>query len=326
MQSGITASQELLDTFKAFTEDTSKRGFLVTVEKESLVPKESFPASSSFDDDLKGLESLLTTDVAVYIILRKDPPPAPLISIAYVPDAANVRQKMLIASTRNTLIKQLGGEKFGDSIFTTEKHELTAEGFKKHEAHTKLENPLTEEERVLKEVRDAEYQAQAGTTNRKAHVSSGVGFPISADAVDALNQLKEGEVSLVQLFIDVEQETIHLASASSTDVSGLADAISKEEPRYSVFRYTHEHNGSEESPAVFLYTCPTASKVKVRMIYATSRGHVAQTIEKEFGVKLAKTLEADDASEIDAKHLNDLLHPQKEESKTFSRPKRPGRR
>jgi hypothetical protein len=44
---------------------------------------------------------------------------------------------MLIASTRNTLIKQLGGEKFGESIFTTEKHELTAEGFKKHEAHTK---------------------------------------------------------------------------------------------------------------------------------------------------------------------------------------------
>ena len=58
---------------------------------------------------------------------------------------------------------------------------------------------MTEEERVLKEVRDAEYQAQAGTTNRKAHVSSGVGFPISADAVDALKQLKDGEVTLVQL-------------------------------------------------------------------------------------------------------------------------------
>lgn len=133
----LTASQALLDTFRDFTTNTSLRGFLVTIEKESLIPGASFPASSSFDDDLHGLESLLTTDVATYIILRREPAPAPLVSIAYVPDAANVRQKMLIASTRNTLIRELGSEKFGESIFTTEKHELTAEGFRKHDAHTK---------------------------------------------------------------------------------------------------------------------------------------------------------------------------------------------
>lgn len=42
---------------------------------------------------------------------------------------------MLFAATRNTLIKELGGEKFGESIFATTKAELSAEGFRKHDAH-----------------------------------------------------------------------------------------------------------------------------------------------------------------------------------------------
>lgn len=42
---------------------------------------------------------------------------------------------MLFASTRSTLVKELGGEKFGESIFATMKAEVTAEGFKKHDAH-----------------------------------------------------------------------------------------------------------------------------------------------------------------------------------------------
>jgi twinfilin-like protein len=37
-----------------------------------------------------------------------------------VPNAAPVRQKMLFASTRLTLVRELGGEHFPESIFTTE--------------------------------------------------------------------------------------------------------------------------------------------------------------------------------------------------------------
>src|SRR5690606_32274572 len=115
------------------------------------------------------------------------------------PDTANVRQKMLFASTRNTLVRELGSEKFAENMFATEKHELTAEGFKKHDAHVKKAAPLTEEERVLGEVRALEAAASSGTQARKSHVSSGVGFPISQEALDALKGLNEGKSTLVQL-------------------------------------------------------------------------------------------------------------------------------
>jgi twinfilin-like protein len=41
--------------------------------------------------------------------------------LCYVPDHAKVRDKMLYASTRATLTKELGDYRFADSIYGTEK-------------------------------------------------------------------------------------------------------------------------------------------------------------------------------------------------------------
>lgn len=56
----------------------------------------------------------------------------------YVPDTAQVRQKMLFASTRLTLVRELGAERFRETIFVTSKDELTAEGFRKLDRHAEL--------------------------------------------------------------------------------------------------------------------------------------------------------------------------------------------
>jgi twinfilin len=62
-----------------------------------------------------------------------------------VPDTAKVRQKMLYASTKGTLIKELG-EVFADSIYATTKNELTLEGYNKHRTHKESAAPLSEQE------------------------------------------------------------------------------------------------------------------------------------------------------------------------------------
>lgn len=116
--------------------DPNSRGLLVSIEKEALVPKQTINQQGSFEDDLTQLGDLLKDNEASYIILRRrDSGIAPFIAIAYVPDIANVRQKMLFASTRNTLLRVLGTERFEESIFATTKAELTVEGFKKHDDH-----------------------------------------------------------------------------------------------------------------------------------------------------------------------------------------------
>ncbi|KAI4192633.1 MAG: hypothetical protein LQ346_004231, partial [Caloplaca aetnensis] len=83
-------------------------------------------------------------------------------------------------------------------------------------------------------------------------------------------------------------ESIALAGSEETDVQGLASRISDTEPRYSFFRYTHEVDGKEESPIVFIYTCPAGSKVKEKMVYASFRRFVIGAASQAGGFEVAK--------------------------------------
>jgi twinfilin-like protein len=105
---------------------------------------------------------------------------------------------MLFASTRLTLVRELGIERFRETIFATTKAELTKEGFEKHDKHVVLEAPLTEEQ-SLGEVKRKEAEEGRGMNERKSHVSSGVSMPVSEEALQALKGLAEGRDNLVQL-------------------------------------------------------------------------------------------------------------------------------
>jgi twinfilin-like protein len=110
---------------------------------------------------------------------------------------------MLFASTRLTLVRELGIERFRETIFATTKEELTVQGFEKHDKHTQLEAPLTEEEMSLGEVKRKEAEEGRGAGERRSHVSSGVSMPITDEAVAALKGLGgEGGDNLVQLVGD----------------------------------------------------------------------------------------------------------------------------
>jgi twinfilin len=166
-----------------------------------LVPKTTIPSTSSFYADLSNLKPYLKPNEALYILLRLDTPAATpaFAAVTYVPNAAPVRQKTLFASTRLTLVRELGSENFADTIFTTEAEELTEQGWKSHEAHGEAENPLTEEERNLVGIKEAEATEAGGTARRGAgYGSSGVKMASGAGVVEALRDLQEGGlVSLV---------------------------------------------------------------------------------------------------------------------------------
>ena len=120
-------------------------------------------------------------------------------AVTYVPDTAPVRQKMLFASTRLTLVRELGSEHFRDTIFATTAKELTPAGFDKHDAHTALDAPLTEEEKSLGEVKRAEQEAGSGTGIREIHLSKTLNMPVSEDALAALKDLGAETRDLVML-------------------------------------------------------------------------------------------------------------------------------
>lgn len=105
-------------------------------------------------------------------------------------------------------------------------------------------------------------------------------------------------------------------------------AISPDQPRFTFFRYKHTHNGVEESPVLFFYTCPSTAGskgIKYRMMYPLMKRAVLTVAEQTAGLTIAKKFEVEDPSEITEHSVLEDLHPKTTARQGFSRPKRPGR-
>lgn len=126
--------------------------------------------------------------------------------------------------------------------------------------------------------------------------------------------------------MNVATETIELAEIGLTDPEGLSSAISATEPRYTFFRYTHHLVGAEQSPVVFIYTCPSGSKIRERMVYASTKQGFLTAVSSSFGIEIVKKLEASSPSEITSATLEEEFRPKQEQKQAFSRPKKPGKR
>lgn len=141
-------------------------------------------------------------------------------ALTYIPSNAGVRAKTLFASTRATLTRELGSEKFVTTIFATEEEEVYGEqAWKERDiegngtstSSFKREELMDEKERELELVRRAEEEARHGTAGRDVGTGGslgrvsgiatgggmGVNMPVDEDAKSALKNIQEG--GLVQL-------------------------------------------------------------------------------------------------------------------------------
>lgn len=116
---------------------------------------------------------------------------------------------MLFASTRLTLVRELGIERFRETLFVTEASELTPEGWARHEKHTAQEAPLTEEEAGQAGLREAEAQESGGTMARKGHVGN---------RADALKKEEGLEAALGELMKE-ENKGLLIQLVSKADIT-----------------------------------------------------------------------------------------------------------
>ncbi|PHH64746.1 hypothetical protein CDD81_4008 [Ophiocordyceps australis] len=332
MQSGISASHELQAKFNSMLASADTFALIVKIERESLVPATEIASkSSSFGENLSSLQSCIKPNEALYVILRRYDEAPQFLAVTYVPDLAPVRQKTLVASTRLTLVRELGTEHFRETVFLTMADELSENGFKKLDAHNKLAAPLTEEEKTLDEVKKAEQEAGAGTGTREIHLSKSLAMPVAEDAIAAMKELgQDGERLVTMLKINPETEVVELVPESPRphSIGELSKAISSTEPRFTLFRFTHTHDGAEQSPLLFFYTCPLTAgnkAIRNRMLYPLMKRAVLEIAKSEAGLELEKRFEVEEPSEITEQLVMDDLHPKAATRQGFSRPKRPGR-
>lgn len=185
MQSGITASPALHTHFHTFLSSPNLFALIITIDSERLEPLNTIPfpfpsSDSTLQTSLSTLTPHLSPTTPLYILLRPSPAPSTdtFTAITYIPDAAPVRSKTLFASTRQTLTRELGQDKFSQHVFATEAKDLSAEGWEKWERHEGGEKPLTREEEALGEVKRKEGEEGRGMQERRAHVQHGGGMKV----------------------------------------------------------------------------------------------------------------------------------------------------
>ncbi|KAJ9607267.1 Twinfilin-1 [Cladophialophora chaetospira] len=335
MQSGITASSELQSAFTNFTSDTNLFSLPITIASESLQPLDRIPFPSPHSGLLNSIHTLsdiLTPTNPLFLLLRRAPSSNELIAITYIPSRAPVRQKTLFASTRNTLMRELGNEKFSETVFLTEREEIldpaqwderakgsaAASGGKPAPGATRAavdDGLLSVEERELQAVKRAEEEERHGTRGRDLMGAGGSGadfvagqskgrnaMKISDEAKSTLTSFKDPAASegrLAIFSIDIPTEEIQVIStASDVQPANVADSLLQDRPSYTLY------NAPGVPGTIFIYVCPGSSKIKERMIHASSRLGMTKLAGWE-GVEIVKRLEAGDPEELGGGRLEE---------------------
>ena len=181
-----------------------------------------------------------------------------ILAFLQVPDWAKVREKMLYSSSKSRLLKALGEASFTDSLHATAPADLTVRGYAVHLAAQAAPHPLTERERALQEVKQAEYEAskedafrgtgggvRGGAGPLSAVMGVGAGLEWGEGVEDALKEIA-GESSgasgdkrkVVGLQIDPKVNTrLNLALSTSATLDELRTHLPTEGPQYTIFSH-----------------------------------------------------------------------------------------
>eukprot|EP01147_Barroeca_monosierra_P000292 gene292-3662_t len=329
-QSGIQGTNALTAKFSELHSSDALRAIKVIIQNEELVASETAPASGDWKADFDAsVEPMLDEKNPCYVLYRLDTKNSVgynFVFIAWSPDFANVKEKMLYASTKATFKQTFGTHHIKDELYATEKRDATLAAYEKHLVSEAAPPPLTIEEIEKEEIRQAETGANIGVTTKR-QVATGVSFPLDDKARAALTDFKAGKVTYVQLNLDLEAECIRLALSNQSIIEDISGQIPENCARYHVFNFQHSHEGDNIASAVFVYSCPGYScSVKERMMYSTCKGPLLDVLEREMEIEFAKKLEISEASEFVREWLYDALHPQQVVFKQkFQKPARPGK-
>ncbi|KAK2467012.1 hypothetical protein APHAL10511_001270 [Amanita phalloides] len=344
--SGIPPDDNLLTRFAA-APAAHIRFLKVSIADNRLVHDLSIPARAAATDDLLLLQDplVLHDNTPAYILARLDDPPSLWTAISYVPDNAKIRDKMLYASTRNSLMKALGSATFVDSIFATSRSDLTVEAFAAHKRHSAAPKPLSSHEQELANIRAAESSSLTyqGTRGRTSHVDGAAGYRWSEDAEAALASLSRGEgCAIVILQIDTASEALSLNSFKDIAIQNLPQVLPSSDPCYAFLAWPHSFAAPPRREIVYIYSCPATSPVKNRMIYScgflsTFRAGESIILASSPMASVApRRIETTDPKELDEAALRaglglddervDVGNTKVVEAKVFARPKRPARK
>ncbi|KAI5969415.1 TWF1 [Candida margitis] len=309
-QSGITVSEELSKTVK---DDTSTILIKVSPDSTQLIPESSFPQpnSSSLSSIFDDLHAYISKQYPqpVYIIL---PYQSSKVFISFIPDSAPIKQKMLYASTKNTLLSNLGSSSFAYKLAWTELDELNAEYLQKVINEDGATGPLTEDEKILQNLNNKShiqgyghgFKKELASMSSQTSSASDILYKFDDELANEFSNLTKNanDYRLLVFNIDLSNEVIKLTSKNTNvELTSLVKKLqdnSPSGPTYSIYNYAPQKY-------TFIYSCPSGSSVKDRMIYAASKNSLINHLKTYLNqdVILDKNLEVGDLDELELSEL-----------------------
>lgn len=228
--------------------------------------------------------------------------------ITYVPDEAKVRDKMMYAASRQTLIKDLGDIYIVDSLYATDSTEVSFNAYKNHVAHKQASAPLTEKEKELAQARMSEVGAEIGTQSRRAHAAK-LMLQIGDTATFELGRFISRKINLIVLQIILPSEKVELnftESAGSLTVG--ARNLKSSEPCYILLNFSHPGaQTSESSASVFIYFCPKNASLKQKMVYSCTKQPLVRHLDS-IDLKIDHKFEIDSFEDLCDEFLNKEIY------------------
>ena len=208
-----------------------------------------------------------------------------------------VREKMLLSSSREEVKTALGKALFEADYHCTEKGDVTWATYRQsREIATAV--PLTDVERIKAEV---ESQESAGKAVTKSVAMGSVNFQLEPSLREQIGALVAGGgVNVIECAL-TEAETIGLTEARTLDLpsASIGATISASSPSFvlvifpkSAAQATASAGGlfKSTSTAIFVYCCPFGASPRQKMTYSTAKAAVVAGAG-ECGLVFDKTIE-----------------------------------
>jgi len=134
-----------------------------------------------------------------------------------------------------------------------------------------------------------------------------------------MNKLLQGSVDTVLYRMNPDTEVLEVDTAANLKIDGITAKFPKNEPRFVIHNFAHEHEGKKAKAFVFFYFCPDVSKPRLKMMYSSCKGIVIK-LALQSGIDLKKNLEASEPNELTPTVVVTELYPKKDEKVAFKKP------
>ncbi|XP_063922273.1 twinfilin [Zophobas morio] len=328
-QTGIKANDDL-KKFLGKCRDGKVRIVKISIENEQLVLASHKDVKSTWEKDFdKCITPLIEENQPCYLLYRLDSKNSSgyeWLFVSWSPDTAPIRQKMLYASTKATLKQEFGTSQIKEELHGTILSDITLNGYQKYKKASVAPAPLTIREEELQELRKTEVHTDI-SVDSKQQTLTGVAFPITQAAKQAIIDMARGSYDYLQLKINIEEETIHLVIAENISIEKLPSKVPEDSGRYHLYNFKHTHEGDYMENIVFIYSMPGYScPIKERMLYSSCKNPLTDTITN-LGLEIIKKVEIDSGTELTENFLYEEIHPTKNLHRPkFAKPKGPPNR